>query len=149
MTLFDAEIGDEALLKTLEALGLSSWVQSLPLGLDTPIRPGALSAGEAQLFAFTRAFLKNPGLVILDEISSRLDPATEALLNKAIAGLLRGRTVLIIAHRLHTLDWADDILVMGEGRILEHGSRQALAADSDSLFARLLGTWADGEGDES
>ena len=85
-------------------------------------------------------FCKDPGLILLDEASSRLDPATEALLERAIDRLLRGRTAIIIAHRLHTVQRADDILIMENGRTAEFGERLALAADPGSRFARLLRT---------
>jgi ABC-type multidrug transport system fused ATPase/permease subunit len=97
-----------------------------------------LSAGEAQLLAFTRAFLRDPGLVVLDEASSRLDPATERLIERAVGALLRGRTAIIIAHRLGTVQRADGIMVLEGGRIVEHGPRQALAADPASRFSSLL-----------
>ena len=97
-----------------------------------------LSAGEAQLIALTRVFLRNPDLVILDEASSRLDPATEEVTNRAIANLLDGRTGVIIAHRLSTLRRADDILIIERGRIEEHGERELLATDSNSRFYRLM-----------
>ena len=99
-----------------------------------------LSAGEGQLLAFTRVFLRDPHLVVLDEASSRLDPATEQLLERAIDRLLAGRTGIIIAHRLKTVGRADDILILENGRVLEHGPRTALAADPGSRFYRLLQT---------
>jgi ATP-binding cassette subfamily B protein len=114
----------------------------LPKGLDTVLQAGgkSLSAGEAQLLAFTRVFLKDPGLIILDEASSRLDPATEQLLERAIDRLLEGRTAIIIAHRLATVERADEIIVLEEGRIHERGERLALARDPASHFYRLLQT---------
>ena len=99
-----------------------------------------LSAGEAQLLAFARVFLRDPGLVILDEASSRLDPATEAQLERAIDQLLQGRTGIIIAHRLSTVQRADQILILEAGRIRESGARRDLAADPSSHFAHLLRT---------
>jgi ATP-binding cassette subfamily B protein len=99
-----------------------------------------LSAGEAQLLAFTRVFLANPGLVILDEASSRLDPATEHLIEQAVSKLLRGRTGIVIAHRLGTLQRADEILILEDGHMLEHGSREALAGNPASRFYHLLST---------
>jgi ATP-binding cassette subfamily B protein len=101
---------------------------------------GGLSAGEAQLLAFARLFLKDPGLVILDEASSRLDPATEQLIERAVDRLLHNRTAMIIAHRLATIQRADEILILEQGRILEHGPRTALAADPQSRFFQLLQT---------
>jgi ABC-type multidrug transport system fused ATPase/permease subunit len=99
-----------------------------------------LSAGESQLIALARVFLGDPCLVILDEASSRLDPHTEALLEHAIDRLLAGRTGLLIAHRLRTLDRVDEVLVLDRGRVVEHGDRAALAADPTSRFAELSRT---------
>ncbi|HYG60319.1 MAG TPA: ABC transporter ATP-binding protein [Symbiobacteriaceae bacterium] len=137
LTFFDPAVPDAKLLAVLEQLGLRPWFDMLPAGLDTPISPAALSAGEAQLLAFARVFLKDPGLVILDEASSRLDPATEALLDRAVRRLLQGRTAIIIAHRLATVEQVDEILILEDGRLAEHGARAALAADAGSRFARL------------
>jgi ABC-type multidrug transport system fused ATPase/permease subunit len=92
------------------------------------------------LLAFTRVFLRNPGLVILDEASSRLDPATEAKLEHAIDKLLKGRTAIIIAHKLDTLHRADDILILENGNISEYGRRVKLASDTTSRFYQLLQT---------
>jgi len=135
-------LGDEAILGALAALGLNDWYRGLPNGLDTVLESGGkgLSAGEAQLLAFTRVFLRDPRLVVLDEASSRLDPGTEQLLERAIDRLLAGRTGIIIAHRLRTVMRADDILILEDGRVIEHGPRAALAADPDSRFYRLLQT---------
>jgi ABC-type multidrug transport system fused ATPase/permease subunit len=85
-------------------------------------------------------FLANPGLVILDEASSRLDPATEQLVERAISKLLQGRTAIIIAHRLATVQRADEILVLEEGRVLEYAARRVLAENPHSRFYRLLQT---------
>ena len=76
--------------------------------------------------------------MILDEASSRLDPATEELIDRAVRSLLRGRTAIVIAHRLTTVQRVDRILVLEEGRTVEHGPREALAADPGSRFAALL-----------
>jgi ATP-binding cassette subfamily B protein len=142
LAFFNQRINDDRIEYALRELGLWEWVQRLPAGLDTPLGPGGqgLSAGEAQLLAFARVFLKDPGLILLDEASSRLDPATEALLERAIDRLLRGRTAIIIAHRLHTVQRADDILILDNGRTSELGERAALAADPGSRFAHLLRT---------
>jgi len=139
LTLFDPTIPDARLLQALDGLGLSAWYAALPAGLDTPLAPGGgLSAGEAQLLAFARVFLQDPDVVILDEASSRLDPATEALIGRAVDRLLAGRTAIVIAHRLSTVARADEIMILEAGRILEHGVRQTLAADPTSRFAGLL-----------
>ena len=142
LTFFNREISDAMLITALHELGLGQWLTSLPMGLDTELKTGggSLSAGEAQLLAFVRVFLRDPGLIILDEASSRLDPVTEQLIETAIDKLLRGRTAIIIAHRLQTIQRADDIVILEQGRILEYGQRQKLVADPASHFARLLST---------
>lgn len=142
LTFFDDRIRDEQLIQVLKDLRLWDWVQSLPRGLDTPLAAGGqgLSAGEAQLLAFTRVFLKDPGLVILDEASSRVDPATESLMERAVSRLFAGRTGVVIAHRLQTVQRADDILILENGRVLEYGPREALARDPHSRFYSLLQT---------
>jgi ATP-binding cassette subfamily B protein len=126
----------------LKELRLWDWLQSLPDGLNSKLAAGGLglSAGEAQLLAFTRVFLKDPGLVILDEASSRLDPATETLLERAIDRLFENRTGIIIAHRLRTVQRADDILILENGRVAEYGSRVQLASNPRSRFYSLLHT---------
>ena len=135
-------VADERIVAALETLGLGPWVRALPDGRDTLLESGGkgLSAGEAQLLAFTRVFLRDPQLVVLDEASSRLDPSTEQLLERAIDRLLAGRTAIIIAHRLRTVQRADDILILERGRVVEHGPRAALAADPGSRFYQLLQT---------
>ena len=140
LTFFDRTIADETILTALDTLGLGDWCRALPEGLNTilPAGGGGLSAGEAQLLAFVRVFLRDPGLIILDEASSRLDPATEARVERAVDRLLTGRTGIIIAHRLATVERADTILLLERGQILETGPRIALAADPDSRFAHLL-----------
>jgi ATP-binding cassette subfamily B protein len=140
LTFYDPQISDQDLTAMLEALDLDRWLSRLPRGLDSPISGEDLSAGEAQLVALVRVFLKDPDLVILDEASSRLDPATEALMGQALGRLLDGRTAVIIAHRLATVARADDILILEDGRALEHGPRDQLAADTQSQFARLMRT---------
>src|SRR2546426_857001 len=140
LTFFHRGISDARLMEVLPELGLVEWIESLPLGLDTHIGPRALSAGEAQLLAFARVFFKDPGLVILDEASSRLDPATEQLVERAVGVLLRGRTAVIIAHRLATVQRADEVMIVETGRVIEYGPRAALAADPGSRFASLLRT---------
>ncbi len=142
LTLFDPGVADERILAVLEDLGLAEWLRGLPEGLETQVGAGGrgLSAGEAQLLAFTRAFLSDPSVVVLDEASSRLDLATEQLIERAVDKLLRNRTGVVIAHRLATVQRADEILVLENGQVLEHGERQRLAADEGSRYAQLLKT---------
>ncbi|HWO54053.1 MAG TPA: ABC transporter ATP-binding protein [Paenibacillus cookii] len=140
LTLFDGSISDGYILETTERLGLKQWIDSQPEGLDTHLKAGgsSLSAGEAQLFALTRVFLTQPSLVILDEPSSRLDAATEAMLQTAVDQLMKNCTGIVIAHRLSTLEQVDHIMVLGDGRILEFGERETLAQDPASHYAQLL-----------
>ena len=142
LTLFDSTISDAQLLGAIDDLGMTGWFKSLENGLDTELASGGggLSAGEAQLLAFARIFVRNPGLVILDEASSRLDPATEQLIERAVDNLVQGRTMIIIAHRLATVNRADEILILDDGGIVEHGNREELARDPASKFHNLLQT---------
>ena len=142
LTLLDPSIPDDRLVAVIEELGLSDWYRSLPDGLDSIVRSEGtgMSAGEAQLLAFARVFLRDPSVVVLDEASSRIDPGTERLIERAVDRLAAGRTMIVIAHRLATLDRCDDILLLEQGSIVEHGERARLAADPDSRFHRLLKT---------
>ena len=142
LTFFDRAIPDEQIMEAIHRLELEEWLTSLPDGLDTVLESGSggLSAGQAQLLAFTRIFLEDPGIVVLDEASSRLDPATEALIERAVDHLLTDRTGIIIAHRLGTVTRADDILILEHGRVVEYGERTSLVADPESRFSRLLAT---------
>ncbi len=138
VTLFDPSLDDARIQSALHDLGLGDWFRALPRGLDTELAPNSVSAGEAQLLAFTRVFLQDPGLVVLDEASSRLDLATERAIEHAVQRLFVGRTVIVIAHRLETLRQADDIMVLADGQIVEYGRRDWLVADETSRFAQLL-----------
>lgn len=142
LTFYDRSVPDERMETVLRELGLGGWYDALPEGLDTPLDSGggSLSAGEAQLLAFARVFLTEPGLVILDEASSRLDPYTEHYIEQAVSRLLQERTCIIIAHRLNTIQRADRILIIEDGERLEEGDRPTLAADPDSRFSRMLAT---------
>jgi ATP-binding cassette, subfamily B, bacterial len=145
LTFFDRTISDEKILAVIEQLGLWEWFNALPHGLDTELKSegASLSAGEAQLLAFTRVFLQNPGLIILDEASSRLDPATEQLIERAVDRLLQNRTGIIVAHRLQTVQRADVIMILENGRIREFGPYHQLAHDPGSRFYHLLQTGLD------
>jgi ATP-binding cassette subfamily B protein len=142
LTFFDRSISDQRVWTVLAALELVDWVNTLPQGLDTMLAGGArsLSAGEAQLLAFTRVFLRNPGLVILDEASSRLDALTEQRIERAMDKLLQNRTAIIIAHRLSTVHRADQVMILEQGRVREFGDRLQLAGDPASRFYSLLQT---------
>ena len=140
LTFFATQIPDEKILQVLEQLELGDWFSRLPDGLDTRLETGgrSMSAGEAQLLAFTRVFLQDPGLIVLDEASSRLDPATEARIERAMNKLLANRTAIVVAHRLGTVERADEVMILESGRIIEQGERRALAERADSHFSELL-----------
>ncbi len=140
LTLFDDGVPDDRISAVLDTLGLTRWLRELPRGLDTLLGSGGagLSAGQAQVLACARVFLRDPDVVILDEASSRLDPATERMVHTALGRLLDGRTGIIVAHRLATVAYADDILVLEDGQVREYGPRLVLAADPTSRFAELL-----------
>lgn len=151
VTLF-SERHAESVVTALTAVGLGDWLASLPDGLATRLssdnrddrgtRTG-LSSGEAQLLALSRALLRDPSVVVLDEATSRIDPGTQEAIAAAMRELVRGRTALVIAHRLETLEVCDDIAVLADGRLVEHGRRIDLAADSNSNYARLLAAGRD------
>jgi ATP-binding cassette subfamily B protein len=142
LTFFDESVSDDQIIRTIQDLGLGNWFEALPKGLDTELESGGggLSAGEAQLLAFTRIFLRDPGVVILDEATSRLDPATEDLIEQAVGKLIQNRTAIIVAHHLGTVQRADDILIIEDGQVCEFGERQRLAGDPGTRFYHLLET---------
>jgi ATP-binding cassette subfamily B protein len=142
LSLFDPGMSDARMCAVLDELGLGDWLRRLPHELDTLLAPGGggMSAGEAQLLAFARVFLRDPGLIILDEASSRLDPATERRIERAIDRLLEGRTGIVIAHRLATIQRVDQVLILGDRGVREWGPREALAVDPKSAFSALLRT---------
>jgi ABC-type multidrug transport system fused ATPase/permease subunit len=149
VTMF-ATVDDAATVAALRGAGLGSWLDGLEHGLDTRLASDArlderagvaarigLSAGQAQLLAIARALLRSPDVVVLDEATSRVDPATQAAIADALRSLVAGRTAVIIAHRLETLDVCDDLAVLDHGELVEFGARTALAADPRSRYARL------------
>jgi len=140
ITFFDKTIPTEDVLRVINEVGLGPWLDQLENGLETVIlsEECGLSAGEEQLLALSRAFLKNPKLVILDEASSRLDPATERQIDIALDRLMEGRSAIIIAHRLSTLHKVDDILILKKGEIVEYGERNQLISEPTSEFSKLL-----------
>ncbi len=141
LTFFDETIPDERLLEVIDELGMRPWLSSLPEGLDSRLLSDVgLSAGEAQLLAFARVFLKGSGVLILDEASSRLDRGTEQMIERAVDRLVRDRTVIVIAHHLATVRRCDEIVILEHGRIVEHGERLELAVDETTRFAGMLET---------
>ncbi len=140
MTFFNHDIEDERLIEIIQFLNLGEWFVQLEKGLDTNITHDDVSAGQAQLIALSRIFLSDPHIIILDEASSRLDPATETIMSQALERLTRDKTTIIIAHRLSTLETTDKILELHFGKILEYGDRKELVANPESNYSRLLKT---------
>ena len=133
---------DQAVEAAFRELGLHAWVARLPGGLDTPVgeRGENLSVGERQLVALVRAQLADPGLLILDEATSNVDPETERALTSALARLAEGRTTVSVAHRLSTAEAADRVLVFDDGRVVEQGTHAELVA-AGGRYADLYESW--------
>ncbi|MFW2514131.1 ABC transporter ATP-binding protein [Demequina sp. SO4-13] len=129
-------------LAAFESLGLDAWVDGLPHGLDTPVGPRGelLSAGERQLVSIARAYLRDPDLLILDEATSAVDPATEVRISRALEGLMQGRTAVVIAHRLSTAERADVVAVMEQGELVEVGPHRELV-EAGGIYAGLHAAW--------
>ncbi|RPF28145.1 ABC transporter ATP-binding protein [Georgenia muralis] len=151
--LLDASIGEniaygavdhpaEEVEAAVAALGLDGWVASLPAGLDTPVgqRGESLSAGERQLVALARASLADADLLVLDEATSAVDPATETRIARALDRLTAGRTSVTIAHRLSTAEAADLVVVVEDGHLAGVGSHEALLA-AGGPYARMHASW--------
>jgi ATP-binding cassette subfamily B protein len=133
----DAEVS-----AAFDELGLTDWVSGLDQGVATPVgqRGESLSAGERQLVAVARAYVADPDLLVLDEATSAVDPATERRLTRALDRLTDGRTTLTIAHRLSTAERADEVLVVDAGHVVQRGTHAALV-DADGPYARLHASW--------
>ncbi|MEF3306230.1 ABC transporter ATP-binding protein [Paenibacillus sp. GYB003] len=140
ITMFDDSVEDERIHEALRLLHMEAWLSRFPEGLDKPIGMDGhnVSAGEAQLIAFARAFLKRPDIVIMDEATSRIDPETERTIGAATETLLRGRTAIVIAHKLETLAATDYILVMRDGKAVEFGETRSPSRDPAGVYAKLL-----------
>jgi putative ABC transport system ATP-binding protein len=138
---------DEDLELALTELGLADWFNGLPRGLQTAVgqRGESLSAGERQLVALARAYIADPDLLVLDEATSAVDPATEVRIQRALEGLTRGRTAIAIAHRLSTAEAADEVIVFDRGRIVQRGPHAALVAEP-GVYRTLHESWAAQQG---
>jgi putative ABC transport system ATP-binding protein len=135
--------GRDRVLLALTELGLLEWAEQLPHGLDTHVgqRGEALSAGERQLVALARAYVADPDLLVLDEATSAVDPATEVRLQRALDSATRGRTSVAIAHRLSTAEAADLVVVVEAGEVVDVGPHRNLVERS-SVYRRLHASWA-------
>jgi ATP-binding cassette subfamily B protein len=138
ITLF-TDVPRARVLAAVAELGLDAWVEGLPEGVDTLLGPGGttLSAGEEQLVAFARLLVRDVQVVVLDEATARMDPLTEALVVRASDRLLRGRTGILVAHRLSTTARAELVAVLEAGRVVQTGRREVLAGQPGP-FRRLL-----------
>lgn len=136
---------DEQVERAARALGAHGFITALPEGYATEVsnRGGLLSAGQRQLVAFARAFLADPAVLILDEATSSLDIPSERLVQQALHTILAGRTAIVIAHRLSTVEIADRVLVMEHGRIVEDGAPQELIDGGEGRFSDLHRAWVD------
>lgn len=134
---------DDQVMQAFTELGLLDWITGLPAGLQTPVgqRGESLSAGERQLVAVARAHLASPDLLVLDEATSAIDPATEMRLSSALESLAHGRTTVTIAHRLKAAELADEVIVVDAGRIVQRGSHEALVG-VPGVYARLHASWS-------
>jgi ABC-type multidrug transport system fused ATPase/permease subunit len=139
----DPALTDEQLSAAFAELGLADWVAGLPHGPDTPVgeRGEALSVGERQLVALVRAYVADPDLLVLDEATSAVDPATEVRLQRALDTVTRGRTTVTIAHRLSTAQAADEVIVVDAGRVVQRGPHSDLVREPDSIYAKLYASW--------
>ena len=143
--LADPDAPDEAVLHALDQIGARDRFESLPEGIHTDVqtRGVRLSAGERQLVGIARVALADPAVIVLDEATSSLDPATEAAVERALAAVVEGRTVIIIAHRLSTAERADRVVVMDAGRVVEVASHDELVAQGER-YASLWASWQAG-----
>jgi ATP-binding cassette, subfamily B, bacterial len=126
-----------------QAIGAGEFIAALPGGYDADVgkRGGRLSAGQRQLISFARAFLAAPAVLVLDEATSLLDIPTERMVQRALRTMLGGRTALIIAHRLSTVEIADRVLVLDRGRVVQDGPPDRLLAAGDGRYARMHHSW--------
>ncbi|GAA2158489.1 ABC transporter ATP-binding protein [Actinomadura napierensis] len=133
---------DDDLARAVAELGLADWLEGLPQGLDTPVgqRGESMSAGERQLVALARAYIADPDLLVLDEATSAVDPATEVRIQRALEGVTRGRTAISIAHRMSTAEAADEVIVFEAGRIVQRGTHAELVA-RPGVYADLHASW--------
>lgn len=134
---------DAELRRALDRIGALEHIDAFPEGLHTEVRErgSRLSAGERQLVSLARAALVDPAVLVLDEATSNLDPGTEATVERALERLMEGRTVVVVAHRLSTVQRADQVVVCDGGRIVEVGTWDELAARDGGRFAALVAAW--------
>jgi ATP-binding cassette, subfamily B, bacterial len=137
------ELSDDDLYLAFAELGLADWVEGLADGVRTQVgeRGEALSVGERQLVALARAYVADPDLLVLDEATSAVDPATEVRLQRTLDAVTRGRTTIAIAHRLSTAQAADEVIVVDRGVVVQRGPHGDLVRDPDSIYGKLFASW--------
>jgi len=138
---------DEEVWRVLKEMKIDEWIAGLPGGLDTEVRErgSRFSAGERQLIALARAFLADPGIIVLDEATSNLDPETEMKVEQALSALLADRTAIVIAHRLRSAERADRVVVVDKGAIIAEGTHDELVDEVDQ-YRELVEVWKRGLG---
>ena len=136
--LLNEDITDEEIRAASEAANASHFIEQLPAKYDEPVteRGSTLSAGERQLLSFARTLAFDPTILVLDEATANIDTETEQLIQAALETLMKGRTSILVAHRLSTIQNADEILVMHKGRIRERGTHQELLA-MNGIYKKL------------
>lgn len=141
ITFFNSEISDGRIEETFRVLNIWEWYVQFPQGLDTVILGSGmhLSDGGSQIIALVRVVLKDPKVVIMDEATASMDPYTEATIIKALDTISKDRTVIIIAHRVQTLNNADSILVLEDGMVAEYGKKESVLSNESSRFNTLFG----------
>jgi ABC-type multidrug transport system fused ATPase/permease subunit len=141
----DPDADDGAVRSAFVRLGLEDWLAELPAGLATQVgeRGNSLSIGERQLVTLARAAIADPELLVLDEATSSVDPATEVRIGRALRQLSSGRTVVTIAHRLSTAEVADRVLVFDQGRLVQDGTHKRLV-EEPGVYRRLHASWRRG-----
>jgi ATP-binding cassette subfamily B protein len=139
------DVSDDEVWAALRAAHADKFVRQLPQGLDTQVREegGTLSAGQCQLLCIARAMLQDAPILILDEATSSIDSRTERLVQEACDRMMRGRTSIVVAHRLSTIQEADTILMMDHGKIIERGSHEELLARHSAYERLYLSQWSD------
>jgi ABC-type multidrug transport system fused ATPase/permease subunit len=147
LSLVAPDAPDAKLLGALEMVDATPWVSALPDGLDTVLGAGGstLTSAQAQQLSLARLVLADPHTLVLDEATSLLDPRASRHLERSLARLMQGRTVVSIAHRLHTAHDADRVVVVEDGRIVEHGTHAALL-EVGGTYAALWASWQGGAG---
>lgn len=139
ITLQDPSITEEEVIESAKAIGVHKFISSLPDGYHYNVkeRGSMLSSGQRQLIAFLRAYVSNPSILVLDEATSSVDSHSEQLIQKAIKKITKGRTSIVIAHRLATIKKADQIIVMEKGKIIEQGTHKELLKKENGHYRNL------------